>query len=115
MDFDNAIGAHVQWKAKLSSYIAHPDHTLNANMAAGDQNCELGKWLHGEGKRYANIPEYVALVKDHAQFHRAAGEVIRKADSGQKVLDEVALGANSDFANASTAVVADLMKIKRVV
>jgi len=115
MDFDQAINAHVQWKSKLAGYIAKPDKSLNALTVSGDRNCELGKWLHGEGTKYSSLRDYAALVADHARFHRAAGEVIKKADSGQDESEEVALGANSEFSNASMAVVSKLMQLKREV
>ena len=92
-----------------------PDHSLNAATASGDHNCELGKWLHGEGQKFAGLPEFATLVTDHAMFHKAAGEVIRRADVGQKVSEEVALGANSEFAKASSSVVSELMQLKRKV
>jgi hypothetical protein len=77
-----------------------------------DSNCELGKWLKGEGQVYARNPEFAKLVADHAHFHAAAGEVIRKADSGQCVSELVCLGAKSDYSAASNAVVTALMKLK---
>ena len=112
MDFQQAIQAHVDWKIKLASYLARPDHSLNAATVSQESGCELGRWLKGEGRKYAASPEFVKLVADHARFHMAASEVIRKADSGQRVAEEVALGARSEYASASNAVVAALMKMK---
>ncbi|HEX4075904.1 MAG TPA: CZB domain-containing protein [Candidatus Acidoferrales bacterium] len=112
MNFDSAISAHTQWKAKLASYISKPDHSLNPAAVAAHNGCELGKWLDGEGKKYSSLPEYSALVSDHNRFHKAAAEVVKKADAGQKVAEDVALGSHSDFANASSAVVKALMAMK---
>jgi hypothetical protein len=72
----------------------------------------LGRWISGEGRKFANLPEYAQLVSDHERFHQAAAEVIRKADSGQHMEKEVALGAKSDYAVASNAVVTSLMKMR---
>ena len=113
MNIDNAIDAHVGWKLKLSSYLHKPDKSLDPAKVGADNGCELGQWIHGEGKKYANLPEFTKLTVDHAQFHRAAAEVINRANSGQAVGEEVALGAKSAFAMASTAVVSDLMYLKR--
>ena len=115
MDFDQAINAHVQWKSKLKAYIVKPDKSLNPVTVSSDLNCDLGKWLHGDGKKNSSLTGYAALVEDHARFHRAAGEVIKKADSGKDASEEIALGANSEFSNASTAVVSKLMQLKREV
>jgi hypothetical protein len=112
MDFDSAIHAHASWKSKLACYIAKPDHSLNAATLSADNQCELGRWLQGEGRKYAALPEFKQLVVDHAHFHKAAGEVVRKADSGERVGDEIALGAKSEYALASGSVVATLMKMK---
>ncbi len=112
MNFQNAIECQVGWKMKLSSYIAKPDHSLNAATVSQDSNCELGRWLNGEGRKYSANPEFAKLVADHARFHAAAGEIVRKADSGQRVTDELALGAQSEYAAASNAVVGALMRLK---
>ncbi len=112
MNFDNAISAHTQWKMKLAEYISKPDHSLNPSVVGGHNACELGKWLSGEGRKYANLPEFSKLVSDHAHFHKAAADVISKADNGQSMTEEVALGAHSDYASASSAVVTSLLALK---
>ncbi len=113
MDFDKAINAHVQWKMKLAAYLTKPDRSLDAAVVGADNSCELGKWIRGDGQTLAKTPDFVKLVADHTQFHKAAGDIIRKADSGQKMTEVVALGAKSDYSAASNAVVASLMTMKR--
>lgn len=113
MNFDQAISAHVQWKSKLSTYINHPDHSLDAAEIAKDDGCELGKWLRGEGQKFANSQEFKKLVADHARFHKAAADIVKKADSGMKVSEEVALGGKSEYSSASGAVVSSLMQMKK--
>jgi methyl-accepting chemotaxis protein len=97
---------------KLAVYLSKPDHSLQASVVASPNECELGKWIHSEGQKYSNIPEFAALVSSHASFHTAAGEVVRKADAGQNVAEEIVLGANSEFAATSTAVVRSIMAMK---
>jgi len=113
IDFANAIDVHVKWRAKLAAYIANPDQSLSVATVGKDNNCELGKWLHGEGRKFAGMPAYAQVMADHARFHRAAGEIIRKADAGQIKSEDLALGTKSDYAAASSAVVTSLMKIQR--
>lgn len=115
MNFDDAIMAHTQWKMKLAIYVSNPDRSLHASDVAADNKCQLGQWLHGEGQKYSALPEFSKLVSDHAHFHKAASAIIRKADSGQHVTEEIALGAHSEFASASTAVVQALMAMKNEV
>ena len=114
MDFERSIQAHVRWKAKLAAYLKHPDRSLDAATTSQDSACDLGKWLHGEGRRFAGAPEFARLVAEHARFHRAAGDIIRRADSGQQVSEDVALGGQSEFAQASGTVIGCLMKAKTI-
>ncbi len=112
MDFDSAIKAHTSWKMKLSGYIAKPDGSIRQAELADHRGCELGKWLHGGGTKFAALPEYATLKNEHARFHLAAGDVVRKADAGQRVSEQIALGSNSPYASASEAVVRALMAMK---
>jgi hypothetical protein len=113
MNFEQAISAHVQWKTKLASYIAKPDKSLNADTVAKDDQCELGKWICSEGQKFAKLPEFQRLAADHTRFHAAAADVVRKANAGQHMSEEIALGAKSDYAAASNAVVTALMQMKK--
>jgi len=112
MNFDDAIAAHTQWKMKLSSFLSHPDNSLNAGTVGQDNQCPLGKWISGDGAKFSKLPEYVKLRTEHTRFHKAAGDVVRKASSGQKVSEEIALGSHSEFAAASNAVVSAIMAMK---
>ncbi len=56
--------------------------------------------------------EFNTLKQEHTRFHKAAGEVVKRADSGKDVSEEVTLGAKSEFAQASAAVVTAIMQMK---
>jgi hypothetical protein len=58
------------------------------------------------------LPEFAKLVSEHTSFHKAAAEVVSRADHGVCVDDEVALGNKSPFSAASSAVVTALMAMK---
>ncbi len=75
MNFDQAISAHVQWKSKLAAYIAKPDHSLHAEIIAKDDQCELGKWIHGEeGRNLPRCPTFRNLwLTTHALSCRRSG------------------------------------------
>ena len=113
MDINRAITCHVQWKSKLTAYIAKPDHSLNADAVSKDDSCDLGRWIHSEGHKYAKSSDFAQLVADHKRFHAAAGQIIRKADTGQNMKADIVLGAKSGYAYASNAVVTGLMKMKQ--
>jgi methyl-accepting chemotaxis protein len=115
MDFDGAIRAHSDWKMKLSGYLRHADGSLKAADIKGDNRCALGQWIYGEGMAFAKDPLFAEMKQAHTQFHTAAAEIVHKADAKQDVTEEIALGAESSFGRASTAVVRSLMKLKFIV
>jgi hypothetical protein len=115
MNFDDAIQAHAAWKMKLSNYIRSPDDSLNPDMVCKDDQCALGKWIHGEGSLYSAEPEFGFLKGAHADFHKEAAEIIRRAKRGEKVTDEMALGAKSKFAENSNKVVTHIRNLRNKV
>jgi methyl-accepting chemotaxis protein len=112
MDFDDATKAHSAWKLKLGTYLTRPDGSIKSAEVSADNRCALGQWNYGEGLADAHLPDFVTLKDMHKKFHGAAAEVILKADSGQSVTEDIALGAVSDFGAASQAVVVSLMRLK---
>ena len=84
MNFEEAITAHSQWKIRLQGVIAGTVKDLPDPQVVGvDNKCPLGQWIHGEAKAFAKLPEYGELVKEHAEFHRCAAEVLRTFAAGQ--------------------------------
>ncbi|MGA7157047.1 MAG: CZB domain-containing protein [Acidobacteriaceae bacterium] len=114
MDFAEAIKVHSDYRMKLRCYVTKPDHSLIPAEMAVDNRCALGEWLYGEGRKYSGLPEYERLMSDHATFHKAAADVIERADRGICVDSEIAVGSHSSFALASSLIVATLtaMKVK---
>jgi len=112
-DFDKAIEAHRQWKVKLRKAIS--DHEkLDADTLCRDDQCPLGKWLHGPGgTQWGHRPTFVELVGKHAEFHQTAGGVARKINAGQFTEAERLIGSGSQFALVSTEVSTILTKAKR--
>lgn len=112
MNFDDAVKVHEEWKTKLAEYISKPDHSLDAAVVGADNECELGKWMLGEGLKHSGQAEFTRLKKDHTRFHKAAGAIVKKANSGERVSKEAAMGPRSEYAAASVAVVNALMALK---
>jgi Chemoreceptor zinc-binding domain len=109
MNFDDAVKAHVMWKSRLQAYVAKPDKSLDPQKVAKDDQCDLGKWLRSQGAKFATHPAFAQLVAEHAKFHQAAGDIIRRANAGEKVAKDVALGGTSEFSTASQHVVRLIM------
>lgn len=112
MTLDDAIRAHVTWKIRLQSYLAGHGEKLDSNKVAQDCNCDLGKWIYGDGQRHAATIEYRTLKTDHAAFHQTAARVISASDRGDKVGASALL--NGEFAERSTKVVLAINALKRV-
>jgi methyl-accepting chemotaxis protein len=113
MNFDDAIKAHAEWKMRLASYLRNPDRSLDPNSVCKDNQCALGKWIYGEGSVHRHLPEYAALKRGHAEFHRAAADIIRRADRGEKVQEEVMLGSKSGYAQLSSSVIQAIMSMRQ--
>jgi hypothetical protein len=37
--------------------------------ALNHQQCRFGRWYYGEGTRYQQMPEYLAIGESHQQIH----------------------------------------------
>lgn len=109
VDFGTLILAHSRWKSKLRSAIENHEQ-IDADAAGRDDRCDLGKWLYGEGKKHAQLPEYNDLKNKHSKFHSTIPKVIDQSHtSREKALEMLDLGsgefgkATSDCINAITA------------
>jgi hypothetical protein len=112
MDFDSAIVAHTTWKNKLKNYLEKRDGSLNSADVQSDQKCELGQWIHGEGRKWNRKPAFIELKTRHAQFHAAAAALVRKVDSGLSVNDDIIVGSGSEFSKSTAGVVKSLVKLR---
>jgi hypothetical protein len=112
MDFDTAIRAHSDWKMKLSAYLRSPNGALKVADVQVDNMCALGKWIYGDGAKFKDMSEYQKLKTEHARFHQAAADVVRKADAGQNTNEDTAIGGQSEFARASVQVVTAILAMK---
>jgi Chemoreceptor zinc-binding domain len=77
MNFQEARDQHAEWRAKFRAAIA-TRQPLDAAAIGQDDQCILGKWLHGEAKAvYGRFPGYVDCVEKHATFHKEAFRVAK--------------------------------------
>jgi len=112
MNFDEAIATHSAWKQKLSAYLRNPDHSINPAILESDSVCELGKWIAANATRYRDHADFTTLRREHAAFHKAAADIVRRADKGARVVAEVSLGSGSSYSTSSSNVVQAIMKMK---
>jgi methyl-accepting chemotaxis protein len=87
--------------------------SMDAATIARDNNCELGKWLHGEARAlYRNCPGHTKCVTDHAAFHVEAGKVAAAVNAKRKDDVERMLSAGSAFSEASKRVAVSIIELK---
>lgn len=112
-DFDQAIEAHRHWKVRLRKAIANQEH-LDAATICKDDQCPLGKWIHGPGgSTWGTKPTFVDLAERHAEFHQAAGQVAQVINDRAFENAERLIGSGSRFAQLSSEVATLLTRAKR--
>lgn len=113
MNLDNAVQTHAQWKTRLRSAIAKHE-TLDLITLSRDDQCELGQWLHGEGKaRYGLLKAHADCVHKHLAFHREVTKVARSVNAKQFDTVEGQLGPASDYAKASSALSVSFLQLRK--
>jgi hypothetical protein len=106
MNFQDAIVAHLKWKDRLKQFLSGTGEALNLVLVARDDQCDLGKWIHGEGKhQYGSVPLYNTMKTAHAHFHETAAEVIKTAKAGNADKARTMLAYGGAYYSASSACV----------
>lgn len=114
MNFDEAITVHQRWKTRLRMQIdGNAGEVLDPAQVCKDDQCDLGKWIHGEGHhQMGGKPEFLEVKGSHAHFHKVAGDVLTSARRGDKTeANAILVGP---FFEASSRVVQAIMKCKKV-
>ena len=110
LNFGTAIEAHQKWKLRLQAVIeSKSQEKLDPDVLCLDDQCDLGKWIYGEGGRqFGGERKFADLRDKHAYFHVCAGRVLSLVQSGHKdqAIGEISPGG--DFAQASWEVIGDL-------
>ena len=112
MNFEQGVAEHLAWKDRLFEFLARPDGRLNPSEVSSDQNCVLGKWIYGEGSKYADDPEFATLRTEHAHFHKVVANIVRGARLGLAVRNETVLERETEFGKTSAKVISALMALK---
>lgn len=105
--------AHSAWKMRLQNYVeGRSSEKLDANQIAQDSNCELGKWVYGEGTAYKSSPIFDEIQKKHQEFHRLASEVVQLKNSGNEAKAKASLAPGGSFALCSQDTLSLLVRLK---
>lgn len=116
-NFKSAISAHLGWRSNLNNYLLNPDGHLKEEVVCKDDQCQLGKWLYGDGVIYQkNHGEvYSQLVESHAEFHRAVGHIVGLIHNGDKESAVNELRPKSNYMLASKRTVAIIKQMQKEV
>lgn len=105
MDLEKAIAKHAEWKLRFRAAIRNGE-TLDVGTIMADDCCDLGRWLHGDGKvTYGLHPTYSTCVGKHAEFHSEAAKIAKAINAKAYTEAERLMGADSRFKQVSSELV----------
>lgn len=110
--FDEAIAVHLNWKRHLRDCLDGSAKCPNAEQAANDSLCDLGRWLFGEGSQFANLPAYEELRQHHARFHQESAKILRLIADGKLEEAEQMLLDDGPFLESSAEVVGAIGRLR---
>jgi len=106
-EIDTALQAHAAWRARFKDYLSGRTAFDTALAGVTDQ-CAFGRWLAREGSRLMPGELHGQIHDIHAEFHRVAGEIVRKIK--EKRFDEVKQDLSAEGAfNQTSARLSDLL------
>lgn len=112
LDFKQAIDAHMKWKVRLERVInGNNEENLKVEVVSRDDQCPLGKWIHGGGgERFGHLREFQEMKMEHARFHLCAGDVLACCLAGDQegATDKLRSG---DYTRASERVKLHLARL----
>lgn len=113
MNFDEAIQAHLKWKGRLKNFVnSVGNEELNSDHVCKDNNCALGKWIHGPGTSHQKLRSFQILKKEHAAFHEAAGEVVRSVEQRNETRAKKLLADGSEFDKKTRATIEAIQQLQ---
>ncbi|NUN06883.1 MAG: CZB domain-containing protein [Bdellovibrio sp.] len=116
MDFDSAVEAHMKWKARLANFVGGMSkEQLKSTVVCKDDQCQLGKWIHGPGSKFSRLQSFGTLKSNHAHFHKAAGAIVAAVEKENHKLAEQLLEEGSDFERYTNLTVESIYKIQEEV
>lgn len=102
--FPEAERAHAKWKTRLVEYInGRSQENLEVAKVSCDDQCDLGKWIYGDARKYAHLHEYEHLRQSHAAFHQSVGAIVEFTQAGQ--IDQAKKLLGGDFYQTSNKTV----------
>ena len=111
MDFNEAVKVHTFWKVTLR-WMINGQRSVDGEKLGCDNECELGRWIHGDGAVYKRFSSYQVLVAEHAGFHAIAGEVARRIGAGESELAMQMMTDGGEFSLASARTIEAIRRLE---
>ena len=103
------IGAHGLWKQRLVDAINSGKSQWTPEGVCQDNQCDFGKWLYSLGPTDRQSPHCEKVRDLHAQFHKAAANVLTLALSGKTQEATNAISDNSAYRTLSASLTKEMM------
>ncbi|MCB6183097.1 diguanylate cyclase [Leeia sp. TBRC 13508] len=98
-----AIPEHRRWLQKLhklmldgATFPYQKGNTLDC--------CRLGDWMHGKGQRWAHLPEFNKLEKEHQHFRRLVSEAVAAIQTAPQNMPGILDQATSELGRMADTV-----------
>ena len=110
-----AVEAHISWKMRLQAYVdGSSAEQLDPMVVCRDDQCKLGKWIHGTGVgHFHDFEPFHQLRADHAQFHYVAANVVKNVQANDLAAAEAIL--KGEYQQISHKVVTELTELDKLV
>ena len=79
----DAMEVHIQWFKDLQARLEKGEE-IDPDEIGSTYRCEVGKWLHGEGTPYKDLPEFTAFLDLHARCHACAEKAVLQGKEGDR-------------------------------
>ena len=92
-NYDLIVLMHRNWLIQLRAFLDGRKENLKAT-SEDHLKCDLGRWIYGDGKRFAASVNYKTLEAEHKKFHAEAGAIIQaktedKKEQAEKMYQEL--------------------------
>ena len=99
---DRGIAAHARWKYRLFDAVNTGKSEWTVQGIRSYETCEFGRWLASLPPAESSSEHCKKVAELHAEFHKAAAEVLEIALSGRKAEGEAAISLGSRFSLVSS-------------
>ena len=114
-EIHKGIGAHGMWKHRITDAINTGKSEWSPQLVRQDNQCEFGKWLYACQAGDKKSTHYEKVKASHAQFHKAAADVLQLALAGKQEEAKAAIALKSDYKVVSSTLTSQMMAWKKEV